>query len=77
MSYARYDNVFTFFKALRSKQGLEHNDKAPIFAVHPSTSVIKALEKMSATHSHRVWVVEGADTLVGVISLSDIVKVMN
>jgi CBS domain-containing protein len=40
-------------------------------------SVVKALEKMAATHGHRVYVVEGNDKLVGVVTLSDFVKVMN
>ncbi|KAL3893855.1 MAG: hypothetical protein SGCHY_005600 [Lobulomycetales sp.] len=73
-----YDNVFKFFQKLRSSQGLENdgNDKAPVFVIHPSTSVISALEKMSATHGHRVWIVEGADKLVGVLSLTDIIGVM-
>jgi CBS-domain-containing membrane protein len=82
-----YENVFQFFRNIRMEQGLENgDDRAPVFIVHPSTryfclcdnfSVIQSLEKMAATHSHRVWIVEGKDRLVGVISLTDFVKVMN
>lgn len=74
-----YENAFKFFAGLRSAQGLANHgdDMAPSFVIHPTTTVIAALEKMAATHGHRVWVVEGGDRLVGVLSLSDFVKVMN
>ncbi|KAJ3073601.1 cell separation during budding, partial [Quaeritorhiza haematococci] len=74
-----YDNAFRFFVELRAAQGLEDgrgNDRAPNFVVHPGTSLIMAVEKMAATRTHRVWVVEGVDKCVGVVSLSDIMPLL-
>ncbi|KAI9205642.1 uncharacterized protein BJ171DRAFT_63936 [Polychytrium aggregatum] len=71
-----FENVFRFFVELRSEQGLENggNDRAPSFTVHPSTTLISAIEKMSATHTHRVWVVNNNGEVVGVVSLSDVMS---
>jgi len=73
-----YENCFKFFAQIRSTQGLENggDDRVPSFVIHPTTTVIAALERMSSTHSHRMWIIEGNDRLVGVLSLSDFVKVM-
>ncbi|KAJ3219651.1 cell separation during budding [Clydaea vesicula] len=71
-----FTNSFKFFVNLRSNQGLEAggNDRAPSFTIHPTTSLVSAIERMAATRSHRVWVVEGNDKLVGVLGLSDFVQ---
>ncbi|KAJ3210838.1 cell separation during budding [Dinochytrium kinnereticum] len=59
-----YEPCFRFFVSLRSMQGLEAggSDRVPSFSVHPSTPLIVAIEKMAATHTHRVWIVDQDET---------------
>ncbi|KAI8814128.1 hypothetical protein BJ742DRAFT_848873 [Cladochytrium replicatum] len=73
-----YDNAFRFFATLRATQGLEAggNDRAPVFVVHPNTTLLAAVEKMAATRTHRYWIVEGPEKLVGVVSLSDVMALL-
>ncbi|KAJ3096553.1 cell separation during budding [Phlyctochytrium bullatum] len=74
-----YEPCFRFFVSLRSTQGLEAggSDRVPSFSVHPSTPLIVALEKMAATHTHRVWIVDEAEGgLCGVMSLSDVMPLL-
>ncbi|KAJ3098741.1 cell separation during budding [Phlyctochytrium planicorne] len=76
-----YEPCFRFFVSLRSIQGLEAggSDRVPSFYVHPDTPLIVAVEKMAATRTHRVWVVErdGTDGVCGVVSLSDVMGVLH
>lgn len=69
----RYHEFILLQKGLANGGG----DRVPVFVIHPTTSVVSAMEKMSSTHSHRVWIVEGADKLLGVVTLTDFIKVMN
>ncbi|KAJ3218612.1 cell separation during budding [Chytriomyces hyalinus] len=79
-----YDPSFRFFAQLRNMQGLETgSDRVPLFTVHPSTPLIVAVEKMSATRTHRVWIVsEGSAAggrsgdVVGVLELSDVMPIL-
>lgn len=73
-----FQNAQSFFSSLRLHQGLERggNDRVPLFVIHPQTSLILAIEKMAATKAHRLWVVEGLDTLVGVVSLTDVIRLV-
>ncbi|KAI8842505.1 hypothetical protein BC829DRAFT_401654 [Chytridium lagenaria] len=54
------------------------SDRVPSFSVHPSTPLVVAIEKMAATHTHRVWIVDQEETggLCGVLSLSDVMTVL-
>jgi CBS domain-containing protein len=56
---------------------MEHEGKAiiPVFTVTPQTNLITALEKMTSTKTHRVWVTKGEE-LVGVVSLSDVMPLL-
>ncbi|KAJ1558082.1 cell separation during budding [Nowakowskiella sp. JEL0078] len=73
-----YDNAFRFFAQIRAAQGLENsgNDRAPSFVVHPTTTLINAIEKMAATRTHRAWIVDHVNRLVGVFSLSDLMPLL-
>ncbi|KAI9320293.1 hypothetical protein DFJ73DRAFT_878008 [Zopfochytrium polystomum] len=86
-----YEPAFRFFVSLRNQQGLEANgaDRVPSFTVHPGTPLMVALEKMTATRTHRVWIVNDYHTvggggvssasvgdLVGVLSLSDVMPLL-
>ncbi|KAJ3041227.1 cell separation during budding [Rhizophlyctis rosea] len=72
-----FDSAIHFFGNLRGEQGLaaHGDDRVPSFTVHPWTTLGSAVEKMSATRSHRVWVVEKDGKVVGVVSLSDAMAV--
>ncbi|KAL2915925.1 cell separation during budding [Polyrhizophydium stewartii] len=71
-----------FFTSLRNTQAIENDgrDAVPSFVVHPSTQVITAIEKMAATHTHRMWVVDNSDGrtrgVVGVLSLSNVMPLL-
>ncbi|KAJ3283106.1 cell separation during budding [Borealophlyctis nickersoniae] len=73
-----FDTCIKFFGEMRGEQGLlaGGDDRVPSFTVHPSTTLIAAIEKMAATRSHRVWVVEKIGKVVGVVSLSDVMGVL-
>ncbi len=45
----------------------------PVYSVRPQTTLESAIQKLSATRSHRIYVTEHMDPL-GVISLTDIIK---
>ncbi|KAJ3046856.1 cell separation during budding [Rhizophlyctis rosea] len=73
-----FDSAMHFFGDLRAEQGLQHHgdDRVPSFTVHPGTTLGSAVEKIAATRSHRVWVVEKDGKVVGVVSLSDVMAVI-
>ncbi|KAI8900487.1 hypothetical protein BC833DRAFT_581847 [Globomyces pollinis-pini] len=73
-----FANCLTFFKDLRNKQTMDHdgNDLMPTFTVHPTSSLISTMEKMTATHTHRIWVVDSHQQVVGVVSLSSIIPIL-
>ncbi|KAJ3324576.1 ATP-dependent helicase smarcad1 [Boothiomyces sp. JEL0866] len=56
-----------FFQEIRKKQSLDHSEdtRVPNYVVGPDTTLIFAMEKMIATRSHRIWVVENHDKVVG------------
>lgn len=68
-----YDQCQIFFNSIRLQQGIENagSDRMPSFLIHPNTTLIQAMEKMAATRSHRLWVVDSGERLVGIVSLSD------
>ncbi|KAJ3271864.1 Ethanolamine kinase [Terramyces sp. JEL0728] len=67
-----------FFQEIRKKQSLDHAEdtRVPNYVVGPETTLIFAMEKMIATHSHRVWVVENHDKVVGLLSISDCIPLL-
>lgn len=69
-----YEKAFDFFTSMRYEQGLEAggDDRVPSFTVHPDTTLMATIEKMAATRGHRVWIVNAANRLLGVVSLSDV-----
>jgi CBS domain-containing protein len=69
---------FQFISYVRSNQGLEDHgrDRFPFFDVHESDNLLKAIGKIGATKSHRIWVVDQANKPVGVVSLSDCLRAL-
>ncbi|KAJ8323977.1 cell separation during budding [Batrachochytrium dendrobatidis] len=71
----------SFFTSIRNMQSLENSgrDSVPSFVVHPTTPVITAIEKMAATHTHRVWVVSAdnrSQCVIGVLTLSNVMPLL-
>ena len=69
-----------FFINLRDIQSMENfgRDAMPLYTVAPTTSLISAIEKMVATHTHRVWIADPSSQanrkIVGVLSLSNVMQ---
>ncbi|KAJ3312844.1 cell separation during budding [Boothiomyces sp. JEL0838] len=67
-----------FFQDIRKRQSLDHSEdtRVPNYVVGPETTLIFAMEKMIATRSHRIWVVENHDQVVGLLSISDCIPLL-
>ena len=65
-----------FLSVILSSQGLEHGgrDRVPVLDVRESAGLDYAIKKLVATHVHRLWVIDDEQALVGVLSLTDIIK---
>jgi len=50
-------------------------DMFPFVSIHGSTPLRIAVEKFVATRVHRLWVLQGTRTPVGVLSLTDLLRV--
>ena len=67
-------SCFQFVAHVRNHQGLVEDkgrDRYPVFDVRERDSLARALGKMGATKSHRVWVVSDLNKLIGVVSMTD------
>lgn len=73
---AVFQSCDEFFKRIRLAQSNERKGEAmaPNFTIRPSCSVVTAMEKMVATRSHRIWVVDEEDNCIGLVSLSSLMK---
>lgn len=63
--------VFQYLNIIRRASMREG---APVVSVHPDDSLAKAIGKLSATGLHRVFVVDPASKPIGVLSLTDILR---
>ncbi len=56
-------------------------DSFPVFEVRADAPLLRAVQKMLATHVHRVWAVgppgSGGQDLCGVVSLTDVVRLLH
>lgn len=74
-----WKGCFQFVAHVRNHQGLvedQGRDRYPVFEIHPNDSLQKAIGKMVATRSHRVWIVgepdsHGAGKVCAVVTLGD------
>ena len=73
--FERCDNAFR-------KERIEQSDLrsgeavAPNYTIQSECTVIRAMEKMVATRSHRVWVVADSGHIIGLVSLSSLMKLL-
>ncbi|CAO3697106.1 unnamed protein product [Rhizopus stolonifer] len=72
-----WDTCFQFVSLIRTQQGIEDGqDRIPVFDVRLDTTLGFAVAKLLATKSHRVWVVDEREKAIGVVSLTDIMRVI-
>ncbi|KAJ8659050.1 hypothetical protein O0I10_005088 [Lichtheimia ornata] len=68
---------FQFVSMVRTEQGIEDGqDRLPVFDVRLDTTLGFTIAKMLATRAHRVWVSDDMGRPIGVISMTDISRVI-
>ncbi|KAI8391021.1 uncharacterized protein BYT42DRAFT_179008 [Radiomyces spectabilis] len=72
-----WTRCFQFVRIVRTQQGIDDGqDRLPVFDVRLDTTLGYATAKLLATKSHRVWVTDERDRAIGVVSLTDIIRVI-
>ncbi|KAL0087962.1 hypothetical protein J3Q64DRAFT_1735416 [Phycomyces blakesleeanus] len=72
-----WNTCFNFVSLVRTQQGIDDGqDRLPVFDVRLDTTLGFAIAKLLATKSHRVWVTDERDRAVGVVSLTDVMRVV-
>ncbi|KAG0163778.1 cell separation during budding [Apophysomyces sp. BC1015] len=72
-----WNTCFQFVSLVRTQQGIDDGeDRLPVFDVRLDTTLGFAVAKLLATKSHRVWVTDERDRAIGVVSLTDIMRVI-
>jgi CBS domain containing-hemolysin-like protein len=73
-----FQKSIDFFKSIRIDQSNENFGKAivPVYTIQQETSVLIAMEKMVATRSHRIWVIDSLDHIIGLVSLSALMPLL-
>ncbi|RCH95336.1 Protein sds23 [Rhizopus stolonifer] len=72
-----WKTCFQFVSIVRTQQGVEDGqDRIPVFDVRLDTTLGFAVAKLLATKSHRVWVVDEREKAIGVVSLTDVMRVI-
>ncbi|KAI8091212.1 uncharacterized protein B0P05DRAFT_577303 [Gilbertella persicaria] len=65
-----------FVSHIRTQQGIiDGQDRLPVFDVKKDTSLGFTIAKLLATKAHRVWVVDEHQNAIGVVSLTDVIRV--
>jgi len=71
-------SCFQFVSKVRQSRGVETGeDQYPILDVNTTATFGYALAKLQATKVHRLWVVNENGLVAGVISLTDVFKVLS
>ncbi|CEP10984.1 hypothetical protein [Parasitella parasitica] len=72
-----WKTCFQFVGHIRTQQGIiDGQDRLPVFDVRQETSLGFAIAKLLATKAHRVWVVDEFGNATGVVSLTDVIRVI-
>jgi CBS domain-containing protein len=72
-----WKTCFQFVSYIKLEQGIiEGQDRLPVFDVRPDTHLGFAIAKLLATRAHRVWVTDEKQQLLGVVSLTDIFRIL-
>lgn len=60
----------------KKKEANRQQDRLPVFDVRPDTHLGFAIAKLLATKAHRVWVTDEKQQLLGVVSLTDVFRIL-
>ncbi|CEI95756.1 hypothetical protein RMCBS344292_09934 [Rhizopus microsporus] len=72
-----WKTCFQFVSYIKLEQGIiEGQDRLPVFDVRPDTHLGFAIAKLLATKAHRVWVTDEKQQLLGVVSLTDVFRIL-
>lgn len=52
------------------------NDKRELVTCYAESPLSEVIEKAVTKHVHRIWVVDQEDLLIGVVSLTDVIRIM-
>ncbi|EPZ31435.1 CBS-domain-containing protein [Rozella allomycis CSF55] len=65
-----------FVSLVLTQEGLQNEgkDRFPVFEVTLKSSLGFAMRKIIATKSHRVWIIDEDRKLIGVVTLTDVIK---
>ncbi|KAH8555459.1 hypothetical protein BGW37DRAFT_477287 [Umbelopsis sp. PMI_123] len=72
-----WNTCFQFVGIVRSKQGIDDGqDRYPVFDVKLDTVLYQTVAKLIATRAHRLWVTDDRGRATGVVSLTDVLRVI-
>ncbi|KAI9599118.1 hypothetical protein BDF19DRAFT_430153 [Syncephalis fuscata] len=72
-----YTQCHSFVSHIKMEDGLQNGmDSVPVFDVHADTTLRDCLAKLVATKAHRVWVSDEQRRVTGVVSLTDIARML-
>ncbi|KAI9248573.1 hypothetical protein BDA99DRAFT_446229 [Phascolomyces articulosus] len=72
-----WTTCFQFVSMVRTEQGIEDGqDRLPVFDVRLDTRLGFTIAKLLATRSHRVWVTDDMGRPIGVVSLTDVSRIL-
>ncbi|KAI8054292.1 hypothetical protein BDF22DRAFT_654480 [Syncephalis plumigaleata] len=72
-----YTQCHAFASHIKMEDGLKNGmDSVPVFDVHADTTFKACLDKLIATKAHRVWVSDDQRRVTGVVSLTDISRML-
>ncbi|CAO3693459.1 unnamed protein product [Umbelopsis ramanniana] len=70
-----WNSCFHFINNIRVSQGvLDGQDRHPVFDVKLDTTLLMTMGKLVATKAHRLWVTDEADAVIGLVSLTDLLR---
>ncbi|KAI8983459.1 hypothetical protein BDB01DRAFT_760405 [Pilobolus umbonatus] len=71
-----WKTCFQFVSIVRTQQGIDDGqDRLPVFDVRLDTTLGFAIAKLLATKSHRVWVTDERERAIGVVSITDVMRI--
>ncbi|KAG0231715.1 cell separation during budding [Actinomortierella wolfii] len=73
-----WTSCFQLVCKIRLEQGIENGeDQYPVLDVNPKSTFGYTLSKLQATKVHRLWIVNETGCAVGVVSLTDVFRVLS
>ncbi|CAM0141588.1 cell separation during budding [Umbelopsis sp. WA50703] len=73
-----WSTCFHFLSAIRINQGVvDGQDRHPVFEVKLDTSLLMTMGKLVATKAHRLWVTDESEAVIGLVSLTDILRAIS